>query len=760
MRILVVEDDPLQREVMRRELAGQGHDVLAVGDAEVAVVAHAQTPFELLVIDWLLPGMDGLRLVQRLRSLPGGDAVFTIVVTARNRPEDLQRVLDSGADDYMAKPFDAASLLTRVRIGERRLARQRMHEVDREALVRTQVEFRRVIERSPLGVVARRGADIVYSNGAAARILDTPRGELIGANFFELVAPEFREVMERRAQRFDRSGAAPPPIETVLVRRDGRRIVARVIPVTRATYDGHEVSYIMIEDVTARTGAERRLRMTQFSVDRAAESILWVDSSGLLTYANAAAGDLLGYAPVSLIGRRWHDLDVDADEGHWSPWVAKLVSTGTLRYDTRMRDRNARLVQVEISASALQFDGETFVVIAARDLRERDRLRENLQRAERLASVGSLAAGVAHEINNPLAYVMANLELLSEGLVKAPLDAILRTRFTELVDGCIDGAGRVRRIVGDLRSFARQREDATGACDVHRALDSAIGIADNQVRHRARLVRSYGPHAVVNADEGRLTQVFVNLLVNAAQAMPEGRGDEPAITVTTATSQPGWVAVAVADTGVGIAPELVDRIFEPFFTTKAQGEGSGLGLSVCHGIVTQLGGRIEVTTALGVGSTFRVLLPCIEQLPASVVEPAEFVAPISAAIGLRVLVVDDEPLIGESVRRALVDHDVAVAHSGADAIMMCERSDYDLVLCDLMMPGLSGIDVFETVRARRPELAGRFVFMTGGAFTPKARSFLERHEGESLSKPFALKELRALAARWSVASVNDVASGS
>jgi CheY-like chemotaxis protein len=265
---------------------------------------------------------------------------------------------------------------------------------------------------------------------------------------------------------------------------------------------------------------------------------------------------------------------------------------------------------------------------------------------------------------------------------------------------------------------------------------------------------------VVNADEGRLTQVFVNLLVNAAQAMPEGRGDEPAITVTTATAQPGWVAVAVTDTGVGIAPELVDRIFEPFFTTKAQGEGSGLGLSVCHGIVTQLGGRIEVTTALGVGSTFRVLLPCIEQQPASVVEAAEFVAPSSATIGLRVLVVDDEPLIGESVRRALVDHDVAVAHSGADAIMMCERSDYDLVLCDLMMPGLSGIDVFETVRARRPELAGRFVFMTGGAFTPKARSFLERHEGESLSKPFALKELRALVARWSVATVNDVASGS
>jgi PAS domain S-box-containing protein len=757
MRILLVEDDPLQREVMRRELAAIGHDVLAVGDAEVAVVAHAQTPFELVVVDWLLPGMDGLRLVQRIRGLPGGEQVFTIVVTARNRPEDLQRVLDTGADDYLPKPYDAAALWTRVRIAERRIARQRMHEVDREALVRTQAEFRRVIDRSPLGVVARSGSQIVYANGATARILDTPRGDLIGSSFFDLVATEFREVIERRAQRFDRSGAPPPPIETVLVRRDGRRIVARLIPVTRATYEGADVSYTMIEDITARTGAERRLRMTQFAVDRAAESILWVDAGGELTYANAAAGDLLGYAPSSLIGRRWQDLDVDTDPTQWSAWVARLVAIGTLRYDTRMRDRNARLVQVEVSASALQFDGETFVVMSARDLRERDLLRENLQRAERLASVGSLAAGVAHEINNPLAYVMANLELLSEGLLSAKVDGDTRSRLTELVDGCIDGAGRVRRIVGDLRSFARQREDKKSAVDVHRALDTAIGIADNQVRHRARLVRAYGPHATAYADEGRLTQVFVNLLVNAAQSIPEGRGEDHSITVVTSTHQPGWITVAISDSGVGIQPDVLDRIFEPFFTTKPQGEGTGLGLSVCHGIVTQLGGRIEVSSKVGIGTTFRVVLPCLEPQPAAavteVVEPGAAVADAA----LRVLVVDDEPLIGESVRRALVDHEVAVAHSGADAILMCERTDFDLVLCDLMMPGLSGIDVFETVRARRPELAERFVFMTGGAFTPKARGFLERYEGESLSKPFALKELRELVARWRTTTLAEAA---
>jgi PAS domain S-box-containing protein len=749
MRILVVEDDALQREVMRRTLVAAAHEVLAVGDAELALVAHAQTPFELIVVDWLLPGMDGLRLVQRIRVLPGGEAVFTIIITARDKPDDLQRVLDSGADDYMAKPAEPSALLARVAIAERRLVRQRKYEVDREALVRTQAEFRRVIERSPLGMVARRGGDIVYANGAASRILDIPRNELIGACFFDLVAPEFREVMERRAQRFDRTGAAPPAIETVLVRRDGRRIVARMIPVTRATYDGAEVSYVMIEDITTRTAAERRLRMTQFSVDRAAEAVVWIDSAGRLTYANAAAGDLLGFAPSALVGQPWHDIDTGVDKATWTEWVAKLVAGGTLRYDTRLRDRGARLIQVEIAANALQFDGETFVVIAGRDVRERDRLRENLQRAERLASVGSLAAGVAHEINNPLAYLSANLELIAEGLGK-PLEPEAQAALRELVHGSIDGASRVRRIVGDLRTFAREPDATSGVCDVHPVLDTAIGIADNQVRHRAKLVRAFGPGARVRAEQGRLTQVFVNLLVNAAQAIPEDWLGDHAVTVTTTNPLPGWISISVSDSGMGIRPDLVDRIFEPFFTTKAQGEGTGLGLSVTHGIVTQLGGRIEVSSTVGVGTTFRVLLPTLDpDVDVETTRPPA-AAKIEATQRLRVLVVDDEPLIGESVRRALREHDVTVAQSGAEAIVACGRGDFDLILCDLMMPGVSGMDVFETVSGRHPSLARRFVFMTGGAFTPKARAFLESREIPPLNKPFSLGELRELAARWCV----------
>ncbi|HWB80725.1 MAG TPA: ATP-binding protein, partial [Nannocystaceae bacterium] len=607
----------------------------------------------------------------------------------------------------------------------------------------------------PLGVIARRGTRVAYANGAAARILAIARHELVGTVFFDLVGPEFREVMERRAQRFDRTGAPPPPIEAQLLRGDGRRIIARVVPMTRASFEGHEVTFMMIEDVTARTSAERRLRMTQFAVDRVGEIILWIESGGTITYANTAAGELLGDPPGELIGRRFADVVVDHGPHDWPSWRAMLQANGTVRFDTRLRDRRGRSVAVEATASALAFDGETFVVVSARDVSERERLRTDLQRAERLASVGSLAAGVAHEINNPLAYVLANLELLAEGLVKGELGSVDRERLSELVEGCRDGANRVRRIVGDLGAFARQHEQETGPVDLHRTIDTAIGLADNQIRHRGRLVRAYGPPVNVRAHEGRLTQVLVNLLINAAQALPEGgTSDEQSITVVTEPIDEGQVAIAITDTGSGIDPVMLDKIFEPFFTTKPQGEGTGLGLSICHGIIESFGGRIEVSSTLGLGSTFRIVMPRVgvpaapDQLPTRREQALLERARTGPRARLRILVIDDEPLIGESVARTLDGHHVRVAHTGGEAIACCDRDDYDLVLCDLMMPEVSGMDVYDIVRRHRPELAPRFVFMTGGAFTPKAKSFLEGFAGELLTKPFALADLRTLVERW------------
>jgi signal transduction histidine kinase len=232
------------------------------------------------------------------------------------------------------------------------------------------------------------------------------------------------------------------------------------------------------------------------------------------------------------------------------------------------------------------------------------RSQSQLERAERLAEIGSLAAGVAHEINNPLAYVLANLDFLRSRLATPGADADL----SEALEEARSGAERVRDVVRGLSAFSRPGTSARGPVDVSAQLQAALRLAANEIRHRARLETAIGPLPSVSATENELGQVFLNLLVNAAQAIPEGHAKENVIRVEASTDARGWARVEVRDTGAGMAPEVQRRIFEPFFTTKG-GSGTGLGLAIAHGIVTAAGGRIEVESQNGSGSTFRVFLP-------------------------------------------------------------------------------------------------------------------------------------------------------
>ncbi|MEX1367033.1 MAG: ATP-binding protein [Nannocystaceae bacterium] len=395
----------------------------------------------------------------------------------------------------------------------------------------------------------------------------------------------------------------------------------------------------------------------------------------------------------------------------------------------------------------LRFDGEEYLVAFARDLTERKRMQASLQKADRLASVGSLAAGVAHEINNPLAYVLANLELLSEDLGQLELSDT--SGFDQTVQRTLqeaaEGANRVRRIVRDLKSFARADDEVLQSIDVHEVIDAAIDIADNEIRHRARLEKDFGEVPAVLGAPGRLTQVFLNLLVNAAHSIPEEAYGDQFIRVSTHFER-GYVIVDVSDTGTGIPEDIVDRVFDPFFTTKAQGMGTGLGLSICHGIVTGIGGEIKVHSRVGEGSTFTLMLPAADVPVARRRDPSD-VQEVADAPPLRILVVDDEPSIGDGIRRALARHLVEVAGSGREAIDACEAGDFDLVLCDVMMPDVSGMDVFRHMSEARPGFEQRFIFMTGGAFTPRAREFLETVDNEHIEKPFSIRELRKVVGR-------------
>jgi signal transduction histidine kinase/CheY-like chemotaxis protein len=375
---------------------------------------------------------------------------------------------------------------------------------------------------------------------------------------------------------------------------------------------------------------------------------------------------------------------------------------------------------------------------------------ERLALSDRMASVGTLAAGVAHEINNPLAYITANLEMIVEELHDTGSTGSVE-HVVAMAREAHEGAERVRRIVRGLKTFSRSDKEQRVAIDLHRVLEQSIAMAFNEIKHHACLEKDFGPAPVVEGDETRLGQVFINLLVNAAQAIPAGQAQSNTIRVVIRTDDRKRAVVEVHDTGPGISPEILSHVFDPFFTTKAVGVGTGLGLSICHGIVAALGGEITVESVLGRGTVVRVTLAAAPVITAPVA-PSTPVEP-QPQRRASVLIVDDDPMVRSALQRALKDHDVTTAADGLEALERIRaHPGFHLILCDLMMPDMSGMDLHAQLGRELPRVRERIVFMTGGAFTAQARSFLEAVTNERVEKPFNLATLRALVRRCMPAS--------
>jgi PAS domain S-box-containing protein len=380
------------------------------------------------------------------------------------------------------------------------------------------------------------------------------------------------------------------------------------------------------------------------------------------------------------------------------------------------------------------------------DVTEERRLQAQLMQADRMALMGTLAAGVAHEVNNPLAYVIAGHEYLKRELDRCaghlPPGSLDEAR--EVLDDAFEGASRIRHVVRDLRAFSRAEARRRGIVDLRCVAESATKVVFNEIRHRARLVKSYEEAPPVLGDEARLGQVMLNLLINAAHALPEGRAAQHEIRVVTRTDASGRAVVEVSDSGRGIPAAIAGRVFDPFFTTKPTGVGTGLGLSICRNIITGHGGEITFESREGVGTTFRVVLP-----PApSPAPPARPPSPAAGGSGRRgrILVVDDEPAICSAVRRTLGgEHEVVPLTSALEALERITRGEgFDVIICDLMMPDMTGMDFHAALAASAPDAAGRMVLLTGGAFTQQARAFLDRVKNPRLEKPFDGQVLRAL----------------
>lgn len=381
------------------------------------------------------------------------------------------------------------------------------------------------------------------------------------------------------------------------------------------------------------------------------------------------------------------------------------------------------------------------LVGSSQDVTDVRTMQEQLKFSEKLASIGTMASGIAHEINNPLSYLSNNVAIIERRLAEA------KTRDHELRDAVAavkHAAVRVRDIVHGLKTFSRNDGGEFAAVDVGKTADMAVAIAAHEIGQHARLIRSYrgAPHVV--GSESRLSQVFVNLLVNAAQAFPPGNEADHEIHLEIAEAD-GRVTVVITDNGSGIPPELTARIFDPFFTTKPPGVGTGLGLSICHGIVKEHGGTITVESEVGRGTSFRIELPAADAPPPSA-PPSIRDTREGEPLRTRILIIDDEPRYVRSLVMLLQEnHQVASAPNGTEALTLIAQSEpFDLILCDLMMPEMTGMALYERLSE---EQRRQVVFLTGGATTDAARAFLARPGIRYLEKPVEVQEIERLAVR-------------
>ena len=503
------------------------------------------------------------------------------------------------------------------------------------------------------------------------------------------------------------------------VRRHNFELAGRVVERTR-----------QLEELASELRLERDTLRETFDVFD--EALLLLDAEGKVQMGNFAGYKLLDETPVAA--------------------GLAQVAREALRGDG-VRDRSLSQGGRQLAVRAYSAPGRRALLYVRDVTEERDSEVRRLQ-SEKLASIGMLAAGVAHEINNPASFVLANVESLA-GMLRS-LDEKLRAdpvaarklgmkdllfEAMTIVQESKEGMARIHRIVRDLHSFSRVDDGAPAVSDVNAAVESALSMLRNELRYRTLVERRLRASQPVRGSAARLGQVFLNLIINAAHALPEARLKYNRLQVRS-FDDADQVVVEVEDNGPGIPPEVMPHIFESFFTTKPAGVGTGLGLPISREIVRSLGGEVEAENAPGQGALFRVRLPALE----GALPERPRLDPCHSGRRRRIVAIDDEALLLKAYRRMLIDHhDIEIRLGAREALRSFEEDrDFAVVLCDLQMPEMSGAELYRVVRSRWPEIAERFIFITGGAFSPEARRFLDESVIACINKPFQVDELLEL----------------
>ncbi len=476
---------------------------------------------------------------------------------------------------------------------------------------------------------------------------------------------------------------------------------------------------------------------------------VWISQQGRITYANQALLDLFDLDDLErLRGTPITELIHPKDVDFFSLMLSHLDGVGATSdlHEFRLNTDTDPPAHLEVVALNLRFPDGLAQLCVGRDIYHRKEMTTRLMQMDRMITAGTLAAGVGHEINNPLSYVISNIDYVCRTLEQFARSNTTATAqqlsaLYEALRDAYDGGRQIADIVADLRIFSgSSTETELQPVDIPSVIDSTRRMVKKTIEHKARYVEHIDDDLpAVMATHAKLAQVLLNLLTNAAQAIDSGAAADNLVELK-AYQQDEWVVLQVSDTGQGIPEEHRSQLFNLFFTTRDPDEGTGLGLPISHRNITSFGGHIEFESAPGQGTSFRVFLPIAS--PAKGQDRATTPSPLDTSIQL--LVIDDEPAICASTERMLRNHAAIMTATGArEALQIIEDdpSSVDLILCDVFMPGLSGLEFHRRLSELAPDLAGRLAFMTGGIRSPGIQQSLDLLDNPLLQKPFTRRAL-------------------
>lgn len=756
-RILVVDDEPRMCDSLLVLLTNEGYYAQAAYSGNAAVESFASDTFDLILLDIFMPDANGLELIDRFTSL--SPTTMIIVITGYSSIDTAVASLRKGAYDYLKKPFEFEELLARVKnaLNQKRLREE--NKCVNGKLQLSEKRYRYLVNNSPDCIYTLDPNNrFTFAGGGTEALLGYCPEDLIGKHFGFILNDDD---IENARIHFENTKKDPSSSHTVELRLKAAATVPRIVTAelkSTAMWQliedngGKKIAgiYGVARDISDRKRAEDALRESEErfrSLSRNSPGIIYaLDLEGRFTYVNPAWEKLLGHPRDEVLGKTFSDFSLPENKAKYAQ-LCKMLTHPTQPVTETFcslmhRDGTSRFFSMSGTTNLDSLGNGVGVVGVLMDVTKLHKLEAQLQQAQKMEAIGTLAGGIAHDFNNLLMGIQGRATLISLGISSSHPHHEHIKAIEEIVES---GANLTKQLLG----FARGGKYEITTTNINELIEKSVRLFA-RTKKDVRILTEYSSGLwPVEIDKGQIEQVLVNLYVNAWHAMPGG-GDLFISTnnvvldkdaVGALGIQTGnYVKISVKDSGVGMDEATQKRIFEPFFTTKAMGRGTGLGLASAYGIVRNHGGTIDVESELGRSTTFNICLP------ASKNSQVLKCAPSREALlkgNETVLVVDDEEMIVQIAEEILKElgYKVFSTRSGHEAteIYKTNKEQIDIVLLDMIMPGLSGGETYDKLKQIDPGV--KVLLSSGYSVDGQATQILERGCNGFIQKPFSVRHL-------------------